>query len=328
MTLLLALAGAALIVLTTVDVLTTTVSVGRGAGPVTRVLSRGLWGSARSLSTNHTTLRRAGVSVLLISIAAWLLLIWTGWTLIFSASPSAVIDATTGAPATIGQRIYYAGYTIFTLGNGDYRPVGDVWRLATVLAVANGFAVLTLAITYLVPVVSAATEKRQLAAHLHALGSTPQGLLLEGWDGVGFDVLGRDLGGLGPQLLLHQERHLTYPVLHYFHSGTPDTAAPLRLAALDEALTIAQHGLPEHLRPSDRRLTLLRQALTAYLEVTGQYLSIGDDLAPPPTLQPLRAAGVPTVDDETFAASIVPLNERRRRLLALVQHDAWRWDDL
>jgi hypothetical protein len=327
-TALLLVVGVALIGLAVFDVLTTTVSLGSGAGPVTRAVSRGSWSAARRLTRDHTALRRVGVAILLASIALWLLLIWSGWTLVFTALDSAVVDATTGAPATFGQRVYFAGYTILTLGNGDYRPAGDLWRLVTVLAVANGFAVLTLAITYLVPVVSAATEKRRLAAHLDALGSSPHGLLLGAWDGADFEALGRDLGGLGPQLLLHEQRHHTYPVLHYFHSGEPATAAPLRLAALDEALTIAEHGLAEQVRPHDRRLDVLRQAVTSYLGTTAQYLSTGEERPPPTSVQPLRDAGIPTVDDDTYTAAVGTLDDRRRQLLALLRHDAWEWADL
>ena len=62
---------------------------------------------------------QAGVTILLVSIALWLILTWLGWSLVFAASANAVVDATTAAPATIGQRVYFAGYTLLTLGNGD-----------------------------------------------------------------------------------------------------------------------------------------------------------------------------------------------------------------
>jgi hypothetical protein len=213
-TLLLVLSGLALIGVATTDALTTTVSLGSGAGPVTRVVSRSVWAVARAAWPHrHGALRRAGVAVLLCSILGWIVLVWAGWSLVFSAAEAAVVDAVTGAPASVEQRIYFAGYTLLTLGNGDFRPDGPLWRMATVLAAGNGFGLVTLSISYLVPVVSAATEKRQLAAHLHALTR-------------------------------------------------------------------------------------------------------------------LREARIPTVDDTVFADAVHRLAERRRRLLGLVQHDAWTWDDI
>lgn len=330
MTLLLVVLGAALIGVATFDVLTTTVSLGSGAGPVTRIVSRGTWSAARTLwPDRHVALRRAGLGVLLLSILTWLLLVWTGWTAVFAAADTAVVDATTGEPATLEQRIYFAGYTILTLGNGDYRPGGPVWRLATVLAVGNGFMLVTLGITYLVPVVSAATEKRQLAAHLHTLGPSPQDLLVGGWDGVSFAPLQRDLDGLAPELILLGQRHHTYPVLHYFHATTRALSAPLQLAALDEALTILEYGVADDVRPQDRRLTAVRTAFTDYLDtVTAGYLDPPADPPPPPDLAPLRSAGIPTVDDDAFARALAGIADRRRRLLGLAHHDAWRWEDV
>jgi hypothetical protein len=330
MTLLLVLSGLALIGVATADALTTTVSLGSGAGPVTSVVSRSVWAVARAIWPHrHGALRRAGVAVLLCSILSWIVLVWAGWSLVFSAADAAVVDALTGAPASVEQRIYFAGYTLLTLGNGDFRPDGPLWRMATVLAAGNGFGLVTLSISYLVPVVSAATEKRQLAAHLHALGPSPQDLVAGGWDGSSFAPLVRDLAGLHQQLLLHQQRHHTYPVLHYFHATEPAVAAPLRLAALDEGLTLLFHGVAPHARPDDRRLTALGQALDAYLDtVTASYLDPPAESPPPPDLTRLREAGIPTVDDSAFADAVRRLAERRRRLLGLVQHDAWTWDDI
>lgn len=330
MTFLLAALGATLIGLATFDVLTTTVSLGSGAGPLTRLVSRGLWAAGRkAFADDHAALRRVGVAVLLVSILAWLLLVWGGWTLVFAATENAVVDATRGEPASLVQRLYFAGSTILTLGMGDYHPAGSTWQIATVLAVANGFMIVTLAITYLIPLVSAGTDKRRLAAHLHALGPSPQDLLVGTWDGESFAALGRDLAGMTSELLLYQQRHHTYPVLHYFHSGQPATATPLRLAALDEALTILAYGVAPDGRLHDRRLVVLRKALTAYLDtVTDRYLGPTEDVPPPPELAPLREAGIPTVDDAAFARAVADLAERRRTLAGLLHHDAWRWQDI
>ena len=49
---------------------------------------------------------------------------------------------------------------------------------------------------------------------------------------------------------------------------------------------------------------------------------------PPPSLRPLRSAGVPVVSDQTFAERLYDLDERRRSLAVLVGMDGWAWDDL
>ena len=52
-----------------------------------------------------------------------------------------------------------AGFTAFTLGVGDYIPNGQPWEVLTAIAVVSGLGLTTLAIIYLVPVVSAVTAR-------------------------------------------------------------------------------------------------------------------------------------------------------------------------
>lgn len=323
---LIAALGALLIVVVAVDALTTTVAVGSGAGWMTRRLSTGLWTAARHVvGDRHDALRRVGVAVTLTSIAAWLLLAWLGWTLVFAASSSAVVDATSGEPATVGQRWYFAGYTLLTLGNGDYRPEGLVWQVATVLTVGNGFVLVTLAITYLVPLASAVTQMRQLAASVDALGATPDAVLTGAFDGDGLQELQGGLAGLEQQLLLHQQRHLTYPMLHYFHSSEPGTSAPLQLVILDEALTLLEAGVAADVARPQRLVQRLRGALSGYVNVLSHYVSPASQPPPAVPLDALRAAGIPTVDDETYRAAVRALEQRRRLLAGTLAHDAWAW---
>lgn len=326
MELLLITLGALLIIAVAVDALTTTVAVGSGGGWMTRRLSTGLWTAARHVvGDRHDALRRVGVAVTLTSIAAWLLLAWLGWTLVFAASSSAVVDATSGEPATFGQRVYFAGYTLLTLGNGDYRPEGLVWQVATVLTVGNGFVLVTLAITYLVPLASAVTEMRQLAASVNALGATPDAILTGAFDGDGLQQLQGDLSGLEQQLLLHQQRHLTYPVLHYFHSTQPGTSAPLQLVLLDEALTLLEAGVAADVARPQRLIQRLRAALNGYVDVLSNYVSPASQPPPAVPLDALRAAGIPTVDQQTYRARVDELEPRRRLLAGALAHDAWEW---
>jgi hypothetical protein len=57
-------------------------------------------------------------------------------------------------------------FTLFTLGVGDYRPNGAFWQMLTALCAADGLLTITLSVTYFVPLVSAATRKRQIAASI------------------------------------------------------------------------------------------------------------------------------------------------------------------
>lgn len=321
--------GGLLIVAVAVDALTTTVAVSAGPGWMTRRISTGAWAVSRRLfGDRHRMLRRAGVAVTLASIAAWLLLAWIGWTLVFSGIPGAVVDTATGQAATLGQRAYFVGYTLLTLGNGEYRPGGLAWQLATVLAVGNGFVLVTLSITYLVPVTSAVTEMRQLAAAINALGPTPAQILIRAFDGHGLQALQEELAGVDQRLLIHQQRHLTYPVLHYFHSAEPGTSAPLQLTKLDEALTLIETCVTDDTPRPQRLLDRTRHALDGYRDVVAGYVSPAAEAPPPPSLDALRDAGIPTVDDPTYETALQGLSERRRVLAGMLAHDAWSWTDV
>ena len=170
-------------------------------------LPRPLLGSARAL---------AGSTLLLVVIFMWVALLWTGWLMIFSSDAGAVVHGQTGQPADFGSRIYFTGFTLFTLGVGDYVPQGVIWKFCTAAASFSGLFLITLAITYLLSVLGAVTQKRQLAAMLHDLGDSPLEIVRQSWDGESFrDLVQRLDTNIWPLLHLHTQRHHTYPIIHY-----------------------------------------------------------------------------------------------------------------
>ena len=75
----------------------------------------------------------------------------------------AVVCSTTKHPAEWPETIYFVGYTLTTLGTGDFVPSGTWWDLLSVLATFSGLALVTLSITYAIPVIQAVAQKRTLA---------------------------------------------------------------------------------------------------------------------------------------------------------------------
>lgn len=308
------------------DAFITTLAVATTSGPVTRRLTHALW-TLGLMARRPRLLRTLGPALLLLIIATWLLGLWTGWAMVFSAGPEAVVATTSGRVATGWERIYFTGYTLFTLGNGEFRPAGSVWQLLAVLALINGLGLATLSITYVIPVTSAALERRQLAGTIAALGDGPDTALIRAWDGEGFGVLGQRLMVLEPALALLTQRHLGYPVLHFFHSTDRRTAAAPTIAVLDEMVTLLQFGVAAEARLPASTTAPLRAVLTQFLDtLRSAFITPADELPPIPSLDRLRAAGIPTVDDEAFAAHLVDINERRRLLAGLVRNDGWPWE--
>lgn len=297
------------------DAISTTLSIGAAAGPITSRIGAGWWSLARRLASGPTSpiIVSTGPVVVLVTIATWLALLWGGWTLVFSADPDAVISSLSREAAGGWSRVYYAAFTTFTLGVGDYVPNGQVWEILTGVAVLTGLGLTTLAITYLVPVVNAVTARRVQANTIAGLGPTPQGIVVGAYRDERFPFLDHRLPQLADSILETAERHLAYPVLHYFHSSERHVDLRVQLLALDEAVSILQHGVDHQVAPHPASLDSVRHAVQQLIR---RATSEPTDHAPPapPDLTPVRDAGIPTVDDDTFAQRLDEVAEHRRRL--------------
>lgn len=329
MTAALVAAGLAVIVLALVDLAWTTVAAGSGAGPISGRLAAGLWRATLAFHRrrpSHTFLSVAGVSTVFAVLALWIALVLAGWLLVFAASDGAVRDSQTSAPADLVSRAYFVGYSVFTLGNGDYRPGAGLWQLGTALAAGTGLVLITLSITYLVPVASAVAQRRQLASTVAALGSSPHDIVTTAWDGRAFTDLSRHLVDVGALVETSRQQHLTYPVLHYFHSRNPDSAAAPNLTNLAQALHLLRHGVAPEVRPAPAVLVPLERTLDAFLSTLRRaHLDPAEPL-PLPALAPLTEAGIPTVTSAAYTDADEPTRRRRALLAGFLTDDGWPRD--
>lgn len=319
--------GALLLVIAVVDLTWTTLWVEGGAGPLTSRLMSWTWRALRSVAgRNSRILSLAGPLIFAISLSVWIALLWAGWTLVFAGAEGALIDTLGRGPVSWIDRVYFTGYAIFTLGNGDFVPHGDVWQLATVLTTASGMLFVTLIVTYVLSVLDAVTQKRSFAIGVSGLGTRSTEIVRAGWTGEEFRGLDLPLNTYASQLNSLTSNHKAYPILHYFHTTRADHAPVGRIAALDEALTLLRFGVPGPERPTDVLIGNARSSVRNYLDILDSaFIEAADRSPPPPELGPLRDADVPTVSDEEFDAALEELDERRRTLLGLVESDAREW---
>jgi hypothetical protein len=314
--------GALMVGLAVFDALSTTLVVSSAAGPLTSRIGRLWWRLVHRLARRPDSrwLTSAGPVIAVLTLASWLLLLWGGWTLVFSAASDAVLDDTVGVAADGWARAYFAGFSVFTLGVGDYVPNGAVWQLLTVVAVISGLALTTMSITYLVPVVTAVTQRRQQASTIAGLGTSPHELVLNGWHQRGWGYLEQRLAQLADAISLTAERHRAYPILHYYHSAAPDQELRAQLPVLDDAVTLLQLGVRDGPHPAV--LTEVRRAVELLIERAGVPAS---DKAPPPlTLTPLHPGGLSLVDDDAFAERLTELEEHRQRLYDFAAETRWQ----
>lgn len=325
---LLILAGALAVALVFVDALATTLAVSGGAGPLTTRILGGAWRVALRLHRPDRTfslLRFAGPMMLILTVLTWVTGLWAGWTLLFLGSDS-VVTAQKGRPAGIADVVYFSGFTIFTLGTGDFVASSAGLRIAMALAAFSGLFLITLAITYLLSILSAVVARRVLTQEIHGLGDSPSQILRKGWTGDGFDAMfQQQLISLSSSVATSAEQHLAYPVLHYFHSGSRDLAASVAIGHLDEALTLMK-TLDASLRPKPAVLDPLRSSIGRYLSTASSTSWAPKVGAPPPTeTSQAVEAGIPVSDADVRQAA-EHLEERRTQLHRLVASDGWSWE--
>lgn len=197
-------------------------------------------------------------------------------------------------------------------------------HLATVAATGSGLVLLSLAVTYLVPVASAVAERRQLASTMAALGEDGIDVVVGAWTGNDFGVLDQHLVSLAPALARMSQHHLAYPVLHYFHSREPSAAAAPRLRALADALLLLSHGIDDGVRLSPAAARTLERALDIYLATLhGAFIAQMEEPLPPPDRSALARAGIPLAPEDGWREAVEGDAGRRRLLAGLLREDGW-----
>ncbi|WP_432419614.1 ion channel [Halobacterium zhouii] len=319
--------GVVVLVAVVVDLLWTTLWVDGSAGPFTMGLMTVTWRALRRVGgENSRLLTISGPLMLVLGLAMWILLLWGGWTLVFAGATNALRDTIDSGPISWYERIYFTGYTIFTMGNGDFAPRDGVWQVVTALATGSGMLFVTLSITYVISVLDAVTQKRSFASGVTGLGMRGDEIVRAGWNGEAFEGLELPLNTFTEQLNTLTSNHRAYPIVHYFHSGQPETAPVVAVAALDEALTMLHFGVTERDRPSEAIVGNARASVKNYLEVlSSSFVEPADRAPPPPDVDAIRDAGVPVAPDREFESSVADLTGRRRLLLGLVESDARQW---
>jgi hypothetical protein len=322
-----AIAGVALLVLVFMDVAQTTLTV-NGSGWLSRRLALIIWRPLRDIHRrypSHRLLALAGPLVILALTLAWFALLWGGWSLVYASDDMSVVQGMSKQPADVSQLLYFVGFTIITLGIGDYVPQGDFWEVLTVVASLSGFFLLTMVITYIMSVLSAAVNARAFASQVSGLGQSAEQFLRAGWDGQSFRSLDLPLSELSWSVAAMGKRYLAYPVLQYYHARQASDSPVVGLLVLDEALTLLRFGVAEAARPSPAVLHSARAAVRSFIEAErGAFVEPLPYTPATPELQALRSQGIPTVNEAEYQAALQDLAERRRRLFGMLHNDGWK----
>jgi ABC-type thiamin/hydroxymethylpyrimidine transport system permease subunit len=323
MEVLLIIVGIILIGLVVIDFIWTTLWVQGGAGPITSKLTSGIWTITRKVSRNNkTVLSLAGPMLLVITVMSWILLFLAGWFCLIATDPVILSNSQHSGTATIIDRIYYVGYTFFTLGSGNWTPSSDTWKVVEIIITASGMISITFAVTYLINVVSAVSSKRSFAQDVLSIGQTGTEILLTAWNGKDLHHLDKPLSLISSNLSTLSTQYNAYPILHYYFNKDSSKSASLAIAALDDALQVIEHHLPKETLPNPVIVKQARSSILTFLD-TLDLVSISDksEEAPAPVLTELSEKGLPVQQ----AQGKEQPSDHRKKLLSLVHLNARKW---
>ncbi|MDX1658748.1 MAG: hypothetical protein R3343_08010 [Nitriliruptorales bacterium] len=325
------LVGAALVVVALYDLASTVIGASRGAGPISGRVAAGIWHLLLKIHRrgegHPVMLRRSGPSILLVIIVLWVTMLIIGWAMIFGGSNS-LLQVDTDEPLAFLGKVYFAAATILGRGSSNARPQGDFWDFMEALSGLTGIALLSLSIAYVIPVVQAVVTKRKVALYISSLGETPEKILDHAWNGRDLADLNLHIIALTPMVADLAERHLAYPVVHYFHSSEQSTAIGPAIVSLDEVLTINARVVDTEHRVSDSATIPLRQAITHFLDTLEfGFIDPVDEHVDIAAVDRLEEAGVPVVEElpeDPFSETA----DRRQLLRGYLEHDGWHMLDL
>ncbi|MCL7945389.1 hypothetical protein [Marinobacter sp. ATCH36] len=211
-----------------------------------------------------------------------------------------------------------------SLGMGDFKPGGEFTRLLTALAAFNGLVLVTLIITYAVPVVQGAVARRKLAFSISLLGSSPQEMVWRAWQHNNTQGFENALGQISSDLIQCSEQRLAYPLLDLFHCRQSRFSLGVQLGRLDDALSLLTEGLQSDYRWNSFTVDNTRNVISHYLDRSEQKSNNADVGAPPlPAIGLLKIKNVPLADNQDDAFD--HQKNRRVRLHRLVRREGWEW---
>ncbi|EPR65269.1 hypothetical protein [Cyclobacterium qasimii] len=323
------LSGIIIVIITNIDALSTILRL-NGGSKISNFVARQVWHMGVFISRKFsrlTILSNIGALVVVTLFTLWALLLGIGYGLIYNSDINSIVKTSTELSASTTGKFYYVGYTLTSLGNGDLKTGSDFWRIISNLMGLNGMFLLSLAISYFIPLMNAVVKQRMMATYISNLGNTPNEIILNGWNGKNFDKIHDQFKELYPMILLHCEQQLAYPVLMYFHSENPKYSPQLNLAKLDEVLSIQK---VYNIDKSDKAYIWqnLRMAMDKYLKVAKNSYSFKKEEVPDfPYKDELYSFDI-LVSEATAIDLIHKINDRRAFIASLVKNDGWKWEDI
>ena len=322
---LLTILGAILVALSILETFMAVLHPRAVTGPVTSLLNRMFHKLLKTSigQSNYVTLL-SGPVLIVTQVICWASLLLLGISLIVWPQLGSGIVASGGKPTdiTFPTAIYFAGFTVTTLGIGDLVPTTAAMQVLTVLAAGLGFSFFTLVLAYVISIYSTLSRRNQFANEIdYRTAQTGDSLayLVPYLSSDEMSLLNQDLFTLSANMAELLESHHFYPSLHYFRFAESRYAMSrmlrfcLEVASLLKAMQKA--GGPASgvvTEPADRlwhaSLQMLgdtqRHFVVCHGEASGDGVALADRCLS--SLQS-RDASSPQLDSDGFRAAFVEL---------------------
>jgi hypothetical protein len=254
-TVLFTVAGLCVLLFVAYDVYATILDASGRAGPLSAAVNRSAWmvgrTFARRLSPNnrHRLLNFIGPMLMPGLIVFYLLLLVTGFGLIYLPRMPAQFNVDPpGGSAPWIESLYFSGVTLTTLGYGDITPRTSLVRFFALVEGASGFALISLAVTYLITVYSALERKRAIALsfyHQADGGADVAGFVAHHFFAGRFHGFESVLRNAARDINELQESHVEHPVIHYFHPVAVHKSMPRIFFLILETCAVVKGCLDE-----------------------------------------------------------------------------------
>jgi hypothetical protein len=351
--------GVLLMLFVAYDVYATILDASGRAGPLSGFLNWIVWGAARLLAfrlsrgRRHRLLNLVGPMLMPALIVIYLFLLIAGFALIYAPRMPAGFNFNPPAEnADWIESLYFSGTTLITIGYGDITPRTLFVRFVALVEGASGFALISLAVTYLITVYSALARKRVIALsfyHQAEEGADVAGFIshhfvsgrFHGFESV-LRMAARDINEL-------QESHAEHPVIHYFHPVAVHKSMPRIFFIVLETCAVINACLDPEEYPETCGHPELRTLEASGLHVLGQLtlaLKLQDERMRPSehaadvskrlrrryrqTVRQLGAAGVKTRADTNAGWDIYRARRGQweTQLHSFARHLGYDWDEV
>ncbi|WP_181307978.1 potassium channel family protein [Rufibacter sp. XAAS-G3-1] len=328
------LSGTSIFIITTVDIIKTTLST-KGGGVITKRISRAVWKLFFSMSGQNgksTALEFAGPAVLIMVLLVWIIGLWAGFFLLLLSDGDSIINSTTRENAMALEKLYYAGFTLSTLGVGDFVASSNSWRILTSSMAFTGLVFITTSITYFLPVLSAVNLQSNLSLYISSMGRTPQEMMIKSWNGGNFSSFFDCVPNMCQMLIKHTLNHHSYPIIHYFHNKEPKQAIIVQVVMLEEVYYLLRQVVSTEVALDEVKMTMLRTALDTYFSLVKKNFiqeETSQKYPPSPELAPLLQSGIPVKQEASINQGNGQQQQDNRNILtALLGSDGWSWQEV